>query len=113
MISESSQEAEAHDRAQPLHKTSGGEIPAAERQAWLTLRDIIEREPDVHRLHALHWLPDEMQWLYLIETTFATFPRFVIASTDPANLAPDILFQSAAEWSAQAEWDELTRKHRI
>ena len=57
-------------------------------------------------------MEDAVKWEQVIETTFATFPRFVIGQTDPSNLEPEILFQSAAEWSAQADWDERTRLHR-
>lgn len=86
------------------HRTSGGEITGEEKAAWLRMRDILEGQEDVHRLIALDYDPDAMQWWYLIETTFATFPRFVVGHTDPENLEPVVEFQSSAEWSAQDHW---------
>lgn len=86
------------------HRTSGGEITGEEREAWLRMSQILRGQEDVHRLIALDYDPDAMQWWYLIETTFATFPRFVIGHTDPENLEPVVQFQCSAEWNAQDEW---------
>lgn len=86
------------------HRTSGGEITGEEKSAWLRMRNILEGQEDVHRLIALDYDADAMRWWYLIETPFATFPRFVIGHADPENLEPIVEFQSAAEWSAQHAW---------
>lgn len=84
---------------------SGGEINGEEKEAYLHMRKIIEGQEDVHKLHELSWLPDEMRWLYMIQTPFATFPKFVIGHTGPENLDPVVVFQCSSEWGAQAEWD--------
>lgn len=89
------------------HRTSGGEITGEEKAAWLRMADILRSQEDVHRLVALDWDPDNIRWWYLIETPFATFPRFVVGHTDPENLEPVVCCQSAAAWSAQSAWDEL------
>ncbi|QJE95243.1 hypothetical protein [Luteolibacter luteus] len=89
------------------HRTSGGEITGEEKEAWLRMSQILRAQEDVHAVLAIEWDPDEMRWWYLIETTFATFPRFVVGYTDPENLAPVIFFQSSADWSAKDAWSGL------
>ncbi len=93
-------------------RMSGGEIEGPLRDAFVRLSRLIRVEPDVHLLIALDRLPDDddladRPWIYLIETPFATFPRFVIGRTDDDNENPDILFQSSTEWSAMEEWQNL------
>jgi len=93
-------------------RMSGGEIEAPLRDTFARLAKLIRSEPDVVRLVALDRLQDDddtddRPWLYLIETPFATFPRFVIGRTDDDNENPDILFQCSAEWSAMEEWQNL------
>ena len=42
------------------------------------LRDLIAAEPDVRAVLELEPIAGSPRWRYLIETTFDTFPRFVI-----------------------------------
>lgn len=86
-------------------RMSGGEITGENKDTFVRLAKLIESEPDVHRLIALDCIDEE--WHYLIETPFATFPRFVIGKTDDDNLEPSILFQCSAEWSAMEEWQHV------
>lgn len=93
-------------------RMSGGEIEGPLRDTFVRLSRLIRVEPDVHLLIALDRLQDDddlddRPWIYLIETPFATFPRFVIGRTDDDNENPDILFQSSTEWSAMEEWQNL------
>lgn len=89
-------------------RMSGGELTGPARDILIDLRHRIEAEPDVHRVIDLTPLdPAEPEglWHYLIETPFATFPRFVIGQTDIRNESPSIVFQSGTEWAAMNEWD--------
>jgi hypothetical protein len=88
-------------------RMTGGEITGEQKVQYLRLENLISDEPDVYEVHELMPLPEEGRWLYLVETPYATFPKFVIGSTDADNSNPEILFQSGAEWSARAEWDRL------
>jgi len=46
------------------------------------LIDLIRAESDVKALHRLEWCEAQKCWLYLIETPFKTYPRFVVGWTD-------------------------------
>lgn len=88
-------------------RMSGGELTGPARDIFLELSKLIAAEPDVHRVMDLTPLdPAEPEglWHYLIETPFATFPKFVIGLTDIRNEAPSIVFQSGTEWAAMEEW---------
>lgn len=85
---------------------TGGELPAELREQFVQLRDRIQKEPDVLQLHELSRQNDG-RWLYLIQTPFVTFPKFVIGRTDLTNEWVEVLFRCGAEWSARAEWDRL------
>jgi hypothetical protein len=89
-------------------RMSGGELESPQRDTFLALRRLIEQEPDVFRVLALESFdatdPDS-RWLYLIETPFASFPRYVIGTTDAGNEDPEILFQSGSEWAAREQWN--------
>jgi hypothetical protein len=96
-------------------RMSGGEVEGPLKEAYDRLAKLITAEPDVHRLVALMPLHDSLpgeQWIYLIETPFPSYPRFVIGETDGANTAPSLLFQSGTEWSAQDHWDNLVANIR-
>lgn len=83
---------------------SGGE--SGDRAAYVALRALIEREEDVHELLALSWLPQENRWLYLIQTPFATWPKYVVGTTDSGNESPEILLRCGHEGNARAAFDE-------
>jgi hypothetical protein len=85
---------------------TGGEIDPEQRRQYVELRDRIQKEKDVLLVHELARQTDG-RWLYLIETPFITFPKFVIGRTDLSNEWTEILFRCGADWSARAEWDRL------
>lgn len=80
-------------------KMTGGE--AACRAAYLKIRALIQQEADVLEVLGLSWVPQESRWLYLIKTPFATWPKYVVGFTDPANENPEILFRCGWESSAR------------
>lgn len=85
---------------------SGGEISEAHKRQYVALRNALQKEPDVHAVLELARQTDG-RWLYLIETPFVSFPKFVIGRTDVENESVDLLFRCGAEWSARAEWDRI------
>jgi hypothetical protein len=96
-------------------RMSGGEVEGPLKEAYDRLAELITAETDVHRLLALMPFHDSLpgeQWIYMIETPFSSFPRFVIGETDAANAAPSLLFQSGTEWSARNHWDTLVANIR-
>lgn len=82
-------------------RTSGGEIQ--ESEATHALRSLIQGEHDVRRIVDLIETADG-KFLYLIETPFQTFPRFVIGQTDVENRSPKILLKCGSEWAADEAW---------
>ena len=69
---------------------------------------LIEAEPDVKRLVELAVIGTG--WLYLIETPFETWPRFVIGTLSPDGSGPRILLNCGQEWSARAEWHRVQKE---
>lgn len=94
----------------PITKTapcySGGEMDETYRRQYVALRNFIQREADVHAVLELARMPAG-KWMYLIQTPFVTFPKFVIGVTDVENESAEILLRCGSEWSARAEWDRL------
>lgn len=88
------------------HKLTGGPLPADIQEEERAVRALITREADVFALHALARRSDGT-FLYLIETPFATFPRFVIGSCDARVADARPLFRCGQRWSADAEWHRL------
>jgi hypothetical protein len=86
---------------------SGGELPQEERADYLRLRALIQKEDDVHAVHGLSYLDDEGRWLYLIETPFATWPRYVVGTTDGENLNPEPSVRCGHLETARQAFDEL------
>ena len=76
----------------------------AEQIVWVSR--LIEGQPDVKRVVKLE--PAGERYRYLIETPFATFPRFVIGTTD-ADLA-DVRIEGkcGTDWGAEQMWDETS-----
>lgn len=95
------------------HKMTGGELPEPMRSEMLRLRALIQAEEDVHAVHGLAKIAGEDRWLFFIQTPFATFPRFVIGSTDPANDRPELLLRCGAEWSAREAWTDLEEQYEL
>lgn len=100
----------AEQRAEKLpDRTSGGEMGGAE--AYRKLRGLIMQEEDVHEVHGLSWVPQEGEngkWLYLIQTPFATWPKYVVGFTDPENENPEILFRCGQRDNG---WEEFNRQN--
>jgi hypothetical protein len=67
------------------------------------LRGLIEREPDVKKLHRLEQCGDRFR--YLIETPFETFPKFVIGTTDATNNDVRIEHSCGLQSTAEEAWD--------
>lgn len=95
-------------------KMSGGELPAEDREAALKLAALIRAEADVFALHALVPVPGKPgRWLFMIETPFVSFPKFVIGETDTENDAPELLLKTGAHWNAAAEWPAILSKRSL
>jgi hypothetical protein len=88
---------------------TGGEIHPERREVMLKLRKLIMAEPDVILLHALAPLKGG-RWAYLIQTPFASFPNFVMGTTDDENTQPIILAKAAKEWGIRQSFNELTER---
>jgi len=71
------------------------------------LREIMLREQDVKRLVRLaEWSGG--RFLYQIETPFATFPKFVIGTTDAAFDDVRIKHRCGLEESSDEAWNRFT-----
>ena len=88
------------------YRYSGGEMEENYRRQYVALRNLIQREADVHAVLELSRQADG-RWMYLIQTPFVTFPKYVIAITDVENESVEIFLRCGSEWSARAEWDRL------
>lgn len=75
--------------------------PAFER-----LQALIEQESDVFHIHALTERLDG-SFVYLIQTPFATFPKYVVGITDAENTSPIIHLCCGALWSAESAFQDL------
>lgn len=67
------------------------------------LRGLLDSQDDVRRVMALEVLPSSgplLRWLYLIETPFMTFPKFVVGTTNSNNTEIEILLACGSEWAA-------------
>lgn len=89
----------------PSPRFSGGEIPIDHQRQYVALRNLLQKEADVHQVLELSRQSDG-KWMYLIQTPYVTFPKYVIGRTDVENESVDILFRCGAEWSARSEWDK-------
>lgn len=97
--------------AQTNTSLTGGELAEPLRSEFLAIRHLIASEEDVHQVLSLAKIADESRWLYFIQTPFATWPKFVIGTTDPENQSPEILFRSGSEWSAREAWTEIAAQY--
>ena len=94
----------------PIHtqsaRFSGGELETDEREAFLRLRALIQKETDVLEVLGLSWVPAENRWLYWIKTPFATWPKHVVGWTDAENLETEIIFRCGHEAFAREAYNE-------
>lgn len=90
-------------------RMTGGELHPERREAMLKLRKLILAEPDVVTIHGLAPLHGG-RWAYLIQTPFASFPNFVMGTTDDENTQPIILASAAKEWGLRTAFNELTER---
>ena len=88
-------------------KMSGGEQHEEQRLAFHRLKNLIEQEGDVHRVRDLRPIPGTPRWAYLIETPFATYPKFVVGSCNDDKSDIIILSKHSAEWGALASFEHL------
>ena len=86
------------------HRLSGGETPPSPEIE--RLKELIRSEEDVFMLHALSDLPGG-RFAYMIQTPFATFPKFAVGTTDKDNASPAVLLQCATKWSAEDYYNKL------
>ena len=70
------------------------------------LRDLIAAEPDVRAVLELKPIAGTTDWRYLIETTFGTFPRFVIGRTDATLSDVRITHRCGHIATARIEWQK-------
>lgn len=78
----------------------------AVHEALVDLAALLRREQDVRGVIALQPLGDGRA-LFLIETPFVTFPKFVVGSTNEHNDDVRILMSCGARWSAEDAFDEI------
>jgi hypothetical protein len=71
----------------------------------VSLREIMAREEDVKRIVRLERAGDRFR--YLIETPFATFPKFVIGTTDAKYDDVRLELRCGLLESAEERWPEL------
>lgn len=76
------------------------------------LRSLITQEEDVKTLHRLVRVNDERA-LYLIETPFESFPRFVVGLTSMDNDVPLILVRCNKLVSAELMFDDARLEHGL
>ena len=88
------------------HRYSGGEMAENYQRQYVALRNLIQREADVHAVLELARMADG-KWMYLIQTPFVTWPKFVIGLTDVENESVEFWLRCGSEWSARVEWDRL------
>jgi hypothetical protein len=85
---------------------SGGELETDEREAYLRLRALIQKETDVLEVLGLSWVYSENRWLYWIKTPFASWPKHVVGWTDAENLETEIIFRCGHEAGAREAYNE-------
>ena len=90
--------------ATPACRMSEGETAA--REEYRNMRALIQMEPDVIEVVGLSWMETTGRWLYCIKTPFATWPKYVIGTTDTANENPEILFRCGQLSNALSEFNE-------
>lgn len=87
---------------------SGGEAPEAEREILTRLSELIAAEEDVYILHAIE--ADALQpgrYLYMIETPFETWPKYVVGRTNADLSEVQHLYKCGAHWSVEAAWNDI------
>jgi len=74
------------------------------------LTNLLLAENDVRAVDKLEFSPAKNRWLYLIETPFEAYPRFVVGWTD--EIADEVQFvsQHGAHWSALASFYRTIEK---
>ena len=70
------------------------------------LRDLIAAEPDVRAVLELAPIAGTTDWRYLIETTFSTFPRYVIGRTNATMSDVSITHRCGHIETARNEWEK-------
>ena len=87
---------------------SGGEIPAGQKETFFVLRKLLHAADDVLRVvHLAPFDTDATRWIYLIETPFATFPRFVVGTCAPDGSECRIEYHHVSEQGAVASFEQF------
>jgi hypothetical protein len=73
------------------------------------LRDLIAAEPDVRAVLELEPIAGTDDWRYLIETPFATFPRYAIGRTDATLSRVRITHRCGHIDTAREAWTEASQ----
>lgn len=96
---------------------TGGEISGPLKERYEHFRSLLNAQDDCHRvvnLQPVNASEPAGPWLYLVETSFATYPRFVVGRIEYPEGRTDahvkILLLCGAEWSAQDYWQNLTAR---
>jgi hypothetical protein len=71
-----------------------------------SLRDLIAAEPDVRAVLELAPIAGTTDWRYLIETTFGSFPRFVIGRCSATGAGCGIEHTCGHIETARIEWEK-------
>lgn len=71
------------------------------------LRDLIAAEPDVRAVHELEPIAGTDDWRYFLETTFASWPRYVIGRIDATGASSAIEYRCGHIDAARAHWHKI------
>lgn len=71
----------------------------------ITVKAMLESHADVKRVLKLE--PRFSRWLYLIETPFVTFPRFVIGMCDEQGMQASVKLSCGTERIALERWSDI------
>lgn len=97
-------------------KMSRGEISFEDHADHERMARMIRAEGDVFRLLALaprgEFAVPGRKWYYMIQTPFATFPKFVIGLTDDRNENPAVIFRCELRSSAEDFWKKHCSDHQ-
>jgi len=77
------------------------------REEFLKTRATLINCPDVFACKGLSWVPQEGRWLWCVQTTFATWPKFVVGYLDAKTGEAEEVFQCGREELAMEQFNEL------
>lgn len=77
------------------------------RKEFLKTRATLLNCPEVFACKGLSWQPEEQRWLWVVQTTFATWPKYVVGYLDPKTGEAEETFQCGREELAMEQFNEL------